>query len=39
MYESYPARRIQLLRALLNVLKITCDGRVASFVLTQADVR
>jgi phosphoesterase RecJ-like protein len=35
MYESHPLRRIQLLRALLNVLKITCDGRVASFVLTQ----
>jgi len=35
MYESYPLRRIHLLRALLNVLKITCEGRVASFVLTQ----
>jgi phosphoesterase RecJ-like protein len=35
MYESYPLRRIYLLRDLLNVLKITCDGRVASFVLTQ----
>jgi len=35
MYESYPLRRINLLRALLNVLKISCDGRVASFVLTQ----
>jgi bifunctional oligoribonuclease and PAP phosphatase NrnA len=35
MYESYPMRRIFLLRALLNVLKISCDGRVASFVLTQ----
>ena len=35
MYESYPLRRIYLLRALLNVLKITCGGRVASFVLTQ----
>jgi phosphoesterase RecJ-like protein len=35
MYESYPLRRVNLLRALLNVLKITCDGRVASFVLTQ----
>ena len=35
MYESYPLRRINLLRALLNVLKITCDGRVASFALTQ----
>jgi phosphoesterase RecJ-like protein len=35
MYESYPLRRVNLLRALLNVLKITCEGRVASFVLTQ----
>ena len=35
MYESYPLRRVHLLRALLNVLEITCDGRVASFVLTQ----
>jgi len=34
MYESYPLRRINLLRSLLNVLKITCEGRVASFVLT-----
>jgi bifunctional oligoribonuclease and PAP phosphatase NrnA len=36
MYESYPLRRLYLLRELLNVLKITCDGRVASFVLTQS---
>ena len=35
MYESYPLRRVNLLRALLNVLKITCEGQVASFVLTQ----
>jgi phosphoesterase RecJ-like protein len=35
MYESYPLRRIYLLRALLNVLKLTCEGRVASFVLTR----
>ena len=35
MYESYPMRRINLLRALLNVLKISCDGRIASFALTQ----
>jgi phosphoesterase RecJ-like protein len=35
MYESYPIRRVYLLRALLNVMKITCDGRIASFVLTQ----
>jgi len=34
MYESYPRRRIDLLRALLNVLKITYDNRVASFTLT-----
>jgi len=39
MYESYPLRRIYLLRELLNVLKITCDGRVASFALTQKMVR
>ena len=35
MYESYPLRRVYLLRALLNVMKLTCKGRVASFVLTQ----
>jgi len=35
MYESYPRRRIDLLRAVLNVLKITCDNRVASFTLSQ----
>jgi phosphoesterase RecJ-like protein len=35
MYESYPLRRIHLLRSLLNDLKISCDGRVASFALTQ----
>jgi phosphoesterase RecJ-like protein len=35
MYESFPLRRVYLLRALLNVLKITCGGRVASFVLTR----
>lgn len=35
MYESYPMRRLQLLRALLNVLKLSCENRVASFALTQ----
>jgi phosphoesterase RecJ-like protein len=35
MYESYPLRRVYMLRALLNELKISCDGRAASFVLTQ----
>lgn len=34
MYESHPRRRVELLRALLNVLKLTCDNRVASFALT-----
>lgn len=34
MYESHPRRRIDLLRALLNVLKLTCDNRVASFSLS-----
>ena len=36
MYESYPRRRIDLLRELLNALKFSCDGRVASFSLTTA---
>jgi len=35
MYESYPLRRVYLLRALLNALKLSCKRRVASFVLTQ----
>ncbi len=34
IYENYPRRRIELLRALLNVLKVSCNGRVASFCLT-----
>ena len=36
MYESYPRRRLELLRALLNVLKLTSNDRIASFTLTQA---
>ena len=36
MYESYPRRRLELLRALLNVFKLTSNDRVASFTLTQA---
>ncbi len=36
MYESYPRRRLELLRALLNVFKLTSHDRVASFTLTQA---
>ncbi len=34
-YESYPLRRIQLLRGLLNVMKITHGGKVASWALSQ----
>jgi bifunctional oligoribonuclease and PAP phosphatase NrnA len=36
MYESYPRRRIDLLRALLNVLRFTANDRVASFTLPLA---
>ncbi len=34
MYESYPRRRIELLRALLNRLVFSCEDRVASFSLS-----
>jgi phosphoesterase RecJ-like protein len=34
MYESYPRRRLELLRALLNVLRFSSQDRVASFALT-----
>jgi phosphoesterase RecJ-like protein len=36
MYESYPRRRLELLRALLNVLRFTANDRVASFSLPLA---
>ncbi len=36
LYDSYPVRRIQLLRSLLNELLLTSENRVASFALTQA---
>ena len=39
VYESYPLRRIELLRELLNVLKLSCNHRVASFALTQEMVK
>ncbi len=32
MYESYPRRRLELLRALLERLRFDADGKVASFV-------
>jgi bifunctional oligoribonuclease and PAP phosphatase NrnA len=34
-YESYPLRRIELLRGLLNAMEITHGGRVASWGLTK----
>lgn len=34
-YENFPLRRIQLLRGLLNVMKITHGGKVSSWALTQ----
>ncbi len=36
MYESYPRRRLELLREMLNVLKFSSGDRVASFALTAA---
>ena len=35
LYDSYPLRRLELLRALLNSLKLTAERRVASFALSQ----
>jgi phosphoesterase RecJ-like protein len=34
LYESYPMRRLELLRALLNSLRITAGGSAASFALS-----
>ncbi|MES2571858.1 MAG: bifunctional oligoribonuclease/PAP phosphatase NrnA [Verrucomicrobiota bacterium] len=36
LYENYPRRRLELLRALLNVMKLTAGERVASFALSIA---
>ncbi|HEX8371807.1 MAG TPA: bifunctional oligoribonuclease/PAP phosphatase NrnA [Chthoniobacterales bacterium] len=36
LYDSYPLRRVQLLRSLLNELTFSSDNRVASFALTEA---
>lgn len=35
LYESYPRRRIELLKSLLNALQFSSSDRVASFALTQ----
>lgn len=34
MYDSYPRRRLELLKELLNSARFTCDDRVASFSQT-----
>ncbi len=39
LYESFPYRRIELLRELLNNLTLSGDGRVASWRLTQETVQ
>ena len=39
LYESYPRRRLELLRALLNVMRLTANDRVASFTLSLATAR
>jgi len=39
LYESYPRRRIELLKAMLNVLQFTSGDRVASFALTMATAK
>ena len=36
MYESYPRRRLELLRSVLNAQKFSPDGRIASFSLSMA---
>jgi phosphoesterase RecJ-like protein len=39
IFESYPKRRIDLLRELLNVLEFSAGGRAASFALTLETAR
>jgi bifunctional oligoribonuclease and PAP phosphatase NrnA len=39
LYESYPRRRIELLKAMLNVLQFSSGDRVASFSLPLATAR
>jgi phosphoesterase RecJ-like protein len=39
MYESYPRRRIELLRALLNTLRFSSKDRVASLALSQEVIK
>jgi len=39
LYESYPRRRIELLKSMLNVLRFTSGDRVASFALPMATAK
>jgi phosphoesterase RecJ-like protein len=39
LYESYPRRRLELLRALLNVMRLSANDRVASFSLSIATAK
>ena len=39
LYESYPLRRLELLRALLNTMKLTSERRTASFALSMHTAR
>ncbi len=34
-YETFPARRLRLMRALLNEIRFSADGRVASWIYTR----
>jgi len=38
LFQTHPRRRLLLLRALLNTMQFTCEGRAASFALTRATV-
>jgi phosphoesterase RecJ-like protein len=39
MYDSYPRRRLELLKALLNSARFDCDDRVATFSLSMETAR
>lgn len=39
LYDNYPLRRLELLRSLLNTLKLTAGRRAASFALSQHTAR
>ena len=39
LYESYPRRRVELLRELLGTMRFEADGRVASFSLSLATAK